>query len=232
MIKFLKLILSLILISLGLNSQAAIEYGLVQTDNIILPLPAELEGKPVVYVIPLLTQEDNFSCGYRSIFHALGIEKSLKSKNFDTSLEKMLQNVDALHKVYSTYGVDDALSNYELLDIATHFGIADKLVFMCLDKNKFCYIDGNCPKMGSVKKSKKLSNAFIKKLKNTLTKPSTALHVICNPGDHWMLMSIVRDKNNNIKLYIIDSFIKPLLKENMLFINFFLENINKLELVA
>lgn len=168
-----------------------------------------------------LEQDDYFSCGYRTLFHAHCFEEALakameRSMPLEEFLDNFLKNEQTLHDLTSqmlTY-IQDKYPKHDLSK-----GIASNHLMNFVRKR--------LPKLKSKIKHislKKKDDIYSLEWKETgqnihdskrfhdyltsLEKPYHSCHFACFlPSDtnHWALASIITNMNNAAKLYFIDS---------------------------
>lgn len=200
-------------------AQAGLNSRVINAQKpLTLPLPSELNKQQIVHIRCFLQQNDPWSCGYRAVFHAIALEKALKSPDkFQEHLKHNLQNTQLLQQVYDSYGYNKGLSNTEMEKIARKFSLDDRaLMFVTVGQAEITLLgevtfttrgpitEAEKKQIVRKKQAQKLHESlqhFIDQKNNT----PRAFHIIAGINDHWILFSIIRSPGKAAQLYIIDS---------------------------
>lgn len=74
----------------AMEERPHLESKIIYRSSLYNPLPNNLKRRPLVYYKTLTVQKDKFSCGHRTLFHALSIERAAKKAQAGIPLEKSL----------------------------------------------------------------------------------------------------------------------------------------------
>lgn len=141
-------------------------------------------------VLQTCKQQDGFSCGYHSIFHAKAIQNLFENKKQITA-HAVTQEALKYHHLIT---INDLLEQAQIVEVIDSLGIQN-MYFLRINKNSVEPVGG-------------YNNPYIfEELLNKLKYDNDPLcaHFICNTGGHWVLLSAIKYKDQNPQLFFQDS---------------------------
>lgn len=198
-------------------------------------VPGRFKKRRFTYVKSLNEQRDNFSCGHRTLFHALSIERAVKKARRGFPLEENLSWLlrdekslsDVYHKVTSYINETKADTDQSLgLYAYQILGTSQKKIPMLKDKLVpiYCETNGEITIAHNPKHNQDtlFPDEYFENLKhpvhvkikeseelsfqlNKLKEPYDTTHFACLMDDHWILATVILDVNYKAKLIMVDS---------------------------
>lgn len=176
-------------------------------------IPAEFDSQAtneIIWLEPPWFQTDNFSCGDRALFHALGLYFALKHTTGrgdlgDTQfLKALIDNfssknlfIDVQQKIASIIPEGCPLDNERVKQIIERYfpELQNRTIILTKYKNSIA-IPGEVPS--------KL-NTELERVKRMIDSPKEAIFFICDVGRHVVLYALLTDFQKRAYLYVVDS---------------------------
>ncbi len=194
-------ILSLLIVIAEIAAKP-LSYIISLSKPLVITVTKQFTRHNVIQIRNYLAQADEWSCGLRAVFHALAIEKALKTpRNFKEVLKIGLRNQKALKKLYTQYGKDKGLWDYHIQRLADKNGIGNKLICLTAKKDEITLLD-------SKETSLDLDDLLHKELNRLMAmvkREPQAIYFVVTVGDHWVLFSLVNLPQRPVTLLVIDS---------------------------
>ena len=216
--KQLFLILLLSLNILFISGKAKVQNKIINPSQPLMIAKLVLKNNKSLNILrSYLYQMDKWSCGLRTMMHALAIEKaSTNAKKFESNLKINLSNQKTLSSMEDYYFKnlvcecgDLGLHPYAMRDLAKKYGFGGRFLVVKLKNNKLIDYEGyevkfNKPKKASLKSLTKAPiNKRLSNMVNRAKKLNKPLYIAAVDDNHWILFAIVFKPKAT--LYTIDS---------------------------
>lgn len=197
--------------------------------NKYLPLPASVAGQHVHYL--RVKQIPKWSCGYNALYNACCIEDYIGLPNSNTELTSFSAVCLPYIQAHG-HGPMQGSSNKTLEKLAPKLGL-QQLACLHMRNNtieslipvwyRFSYSDSPERQTQIIEHTKqtKYQNYINKLVKDfEQAQQPCCVHFICNistaRGRHWVLVSVVKDRDGNKALYICDNMNSPITEHSQM----------------